>query len=510
MKNKQPNILFIISDQHNAKCLGVSGHPDVKTPNLDTLAQEGVRFTNAITQNPICTPSRVSFFSGQYCHNHGYYGLGGRNPGGLPNILGYFREFGYTTAAIGKIHCPENWIERDCDYFREAYKPAPGKTLSDYAQYLAEKGLLEDRDDEFLQEYVAKRGKNSGQGLDARCSRLKYEDSVEGWCVKEARKFIETCGDKPFIMQVSLPRPHECYTPSEPFWSMYDEDKISLPPNADYDMSLKAPHFQKARKGFEKGEWTLFEPRAYLAGRRRVLRGYLGCVSQVDYAVGELLEILKEKGLEENTIVIYTSDHGDFAGEHGIIEKAPGITSDAITRIPFIWRWPGKCREGFISEQIVEAVDLAPTLISLAGLSPLSTCDGKDLTPLLQGEDKILHRVGVTECPFSKSIRKGKWRMVHYPPEMFGKEFGELYNLQEDPYEMKNLFFEREYQPLVNELRRELLNWLITTSRPITICPSPATGDAITRERNYPYQDDGKISLELIKKMIEDGNKNYL
>ena len=119
MADRQPNVLFIISDQHNAKCLGVAGHPDVKTPNLDRLAREGVRFTTAITQNPICTPSRVSFFSGQYCHNHGYYGLGGRNPGGLPNILGHFRKFGYATAAIGKIHCPENWIEKDCDYFKE-------------------------------------------------------------------------------------------------------------------------------------------------------------------------------------------------------------------------------------------------------------------------------------------------------------------------------------------------------------------------------------------------------
>ncbi|GEM_PF-6500013 len=100
--------------------------------------------------------------------------------------------------------------------------------------------------------------------------------------------------------------------------------------------------------------------------------------------------------------------------------------------------------------------------------------------------------------------------MVHYPPEMFGKEFGELYNLEEDPWEMRNLFFEREYQPLINELRKELLNRLLTTTRPNTICPSPAGGDPITREKNYPYEADGKISLKLIKKMIEEGNKNYL
>lgn len=104
----RPNVLFIVADQHNAKVLGCNGHPDVKTPNLDRMAAEGVRFENAITQNPICTPSRVSFFSGQYCHNHGYYGLSGPNPRGLPTLLGHFRRAGYRTSAVGKIHT--DWL----------------------------------------------------------------------------------------------------------------------------------------------------------------------------------------------------------------------------------------------------------------------------------------------------------------------------------------------------------------------------------------------------------------
>ncbi|HIM11622.1 TPA: hypothetical protein EYM26_12575, partial [Candidatus Poribacteria bacterium] len=102
--SSKPNILFIISDQHNAKILGHKGHSNVKTPHLDQLATKGVRFENAITQNPICTPSRVSFLSGQYCHNHGYYGLSGPNPNGLPNLFSHFRQYGYMTSAVGKIH----------------------------------------------------------------------------------------------------------------------------------------------------------------------------------------------------------------------------------------------------------------------------------------------------------------------------------------------------------------------------------------------------------------------
>ena len=106
---KKPNILFILADQHNAK--GHAGHPDVLTPHLDRMAAEGVRFTNAISQNPICTPSRVCYLSGQYCHNHGYYGLSGPNPGGLPSMLGCFRRAGYATSAIGKIHWPERTVD---------------------------------------------------------------------------------------------------------------------------------------------------------------------------------------------------------------------------------------------------------------------------------------------------------------------------------------------------------------------------------------------------------------
>ena len=115
----RPNILLLFSDQHHAKVLGHKGHPNVLTPHIDQLANEGVRFDNAITQNPICTPSRTCWLSGQYCHNHGYYGLSGPNPGGLPTLFGHLGKYGYRTGAVGKIHCPEYWVEDDVDFFVE-------------------------------------------------------------------------------------------------------------------------------------------------------------------------------------------------------------------------------------------------------------------------------------------------------------------------------------------------------------------------------------------------------
>lgn len=472
---EKPNILLIISDQHNAKVLGCKGHPDVKTPNLDRLAEEGVRFDNAITQNPICTPSRISFLSGQYPHNHGYYALNGPNPGGLPTILGHFRRASYRTAAIGKIHCPEYWVEDDTDFFRETCAGCSVGGAKEYLAYLAEKRVREDHGALF--EF----GPRGQQTCDARASVMKYEDSMEGWAVRQAMNFMSQTRkeSRPFFTLVSLPKPHQCYAPSEPFWSMYDESRLTLPPNTGYDMvaAKKAPHLRAAAERWRRGEWTLFEPRTFEAGRLRKLHGYLGCVSHVDHAVGELLQWLHDNDLNENTIVIYTSDHGDYACEHDIMEKAPGICSDAITRIPFIWRWTGHAQAGHVASELVEAVDLSTTLCTLAGLPPLETSNGKDLSPLLSGDHVQLHEVAVTEFAWSKSVRKGKYRLVFYPKEMFTDEypegFGELYDLEADPWEMRNLYFDLDYAGVVQQLRSDLLNWLVTTTRPTSVLGLP-------------------------------------
>jgi choline-sulfatase/uncharacterized sulfatase len=469
-----PNILFILSDQHNAKVLGHQGHPDVKTPNLDRLADEGVRFDAAISQNPICTPSRVSFLSGQYPHNHGYYGLSGPNPRGLPNLLGHLRRAGYRTAAVGKIHCPEHWVELESDLFHETCGCSVGGRSRKYAKYLEERGLAGLEDHGALQEF----GDKGRQTVEGRPSKVDYEDSQEGWMVREAMDWMGQCAEdgQPFICHVSLPKPHQCYAPAKPFWDLYDEAELTLPPNADYEMEGKAPHLVKTARSWRRRTWQLFEPKTFQAGRLRKLHGYLGSVSHVDHAVGELLDGLDERGLAEDTIVVYAADHGDYACEHGIMEKAPGICSDAITRVPFIWRWPGHFEAGHVVREVVETVDLANTLCALAGIEELETADGRDISALLRGDAGDSERLGVTENPWSRSVRKGTWRLVTYPKAMFAEDypdgFGELYDLEADPWEMRNLYFEAEHAGRVRQLERELLDWLVTTTRPTTFHPA--------------------------------------
>lgn len=508
---RQPNVLFILSDQHNAKVLGHAGHLDAKTPHLDRLAAEGVRFDAAVTQNPICTPSRVSWLSGQYCHNHGYYGLSGANPGGLPTVLGHFRRHGYLTAAMGKIHCPEYWVEDDSDTFLETCKGCSVGGSPEYDRYLEDKGLATKEDHIGLQEF----GRRGVQSCDGRPSNLDFEDSMEGWSVAHAIEHMERAakGGQPFFVHVSLPKPHQCYTPSRRFWDLYDERSLHLPPNLSYPMEGKAPHLVQAAEQWRTSGWQLFEPRTFEAGSLRKYHGYLGSVSHVDHAAGELLHWLDEHDLRRDTIVVYSADHGDYACEHGIMEKAPGICSDAITRIPMIWSWPGRLPAGKKRGEVVEAVDFANTVSALAGLEAMPTADGKDISPILQGEGRELHEIGLTEFAWSKSARRGKYRLVYYPREMFAAEypggFGELYDLEADPWEMRNLYFDPARRDVVLELERALLDQIVTSTRPATVLPAvQSQGDPkrVVRYKNATER-DAKISPDLVRAARRAGGR---
>lgn len=466
------NVLFVVSDQHLAACTGYEGHPQAITPHLDRLAREGVRFARAYTQNPICTPSRVSLLSGQYCHNHGCYGLSGPRPERLPGFLGHFRANGYRTAGIGKLHTPNDpsdWLIDQVDLYAECYDYGRESACggSAYFQYLERLGLRDQEDSIRLPEFPG------AQQDDGRPSRLPYEHSVEGWCVQEAVRFMQASQavGKPFCMEVSLPRPHQCYTPDRKFWDLYPDD-LALPPTINQDASCRPPHFQAMVEHARRWE-GLIEPRGVERVRRRVWRAYLACITQVDYALGQLLDHLEQTGLAERTVVVYGSDHGAYSGTSGIPEKAPGICSEAVCRVPYLWRVPGVTPAGQTSQQLVENVDLAPTLAALCGLPAMETADGKDLTGLLRGGEQPVRAVAVTENPWSKAIRWGDWRLVHYQREMFGgKEVGELYHLGNDPDETRNLFTDPACRDVVAEGRRLLLEWLIGTTRVVSVWPA--------------------------------------
>ena len=464
------NVLQIISDQHQAAATGYEGHPQAITPNLDRLAAQGMRFSRAYTNNPICTPTRVSVLSGQYCHNHGYYGLSGPTPRDLPDYLSHLGAHSYKTAILGKLHLPNNphdWLIDKVDFHRELCDDH--NVTGAYHQFAVAQGVADEID------YGGIPGLPGRQQNEARPSKLTYGQTVEGFTNTQAMSFIDSCADQPWAMQVSYFRPHQCYTPPQEFWDLYPDD-LELPYGwhaEDYPGEDRPPHFQRMAQGGRTVPGK-YEPTDAIERARRVWHGYLGCVSMVDHAVGELLSHLETCGQLDNTIVIYHSDHGAYSGTFGVSEKAPGICSEQVCRIPYIWRVPGMTQAGSVCEHFAEQVDLAPTFISLCGVEPMRSVDGKDITPLLRGEDAPVRQVAVTEHPWSKSVRWKQWRFVHYPRDMFeGQDVGELYDIEADPMETTNLYRSAEHQPIVAECRRRLVDWLVQTSGIVTSLPNP-------------------------------------
>ncbi|MCC5844381.1 MAG: sulfatase-like hydrolase/transferase [Verrucomicrobia bacterium] len=515
---KKPNVIEIISDQHHAMLMGCAGHSQAVTPHLDTLAAAGVRFSNAHTQNPICTPSRVSILSGQYCHNHGYYGLSGPRPPQLPHFLGHFRSHGYRTAAIGKLHLPSdggNWLSGQIDRLADTYETAAGEHgASEFLSGLEAAGTRDLEDSWHNPNHYG----NRSIPFDARPSDLPYEQTQERWCLKEALRFIDGqppttaqngADNRPFCIQIAFQRPHHPLLPQKQFWERYPDD-IALPATFDQDPSHRPPHFRRMWGVTRRTKWDFASPgEPWIEGARRAWRGTLACVTQIDDCVGRLMEGLRNRGLLENTVIVYHSDHGCYHGIHGIVEKAPGICSDAVCRVPMIWRLPGEHPAGAVRDALVENIDIGPTLAALCGLPEMDWVDGRDLSPLLADGRATIRELAVTENPWSKAMRWGKWRFVHYNPRIFdGEDHGELYDLEADPEETRNLYHDAAHRAQVENCRTRLLNWLLDTTRTVTVMP-PVT--ARENGRSYSNAGDGREPNHhgpLARQKL--GNLNYL
>jgi choline-sulfatase/uncharacterized sulfatase len=494
------NILMVLADQHNAGLLGFQGHPQARTPNLDRFAASGIVFENAYTQNTICTPSRVSILSGQYCHNHGYYGLTGPTRTGINNYMREFKQAGYRTAAYGKLHLPNSprhWLEDDLDEFGDTYERADGTIgESEFFDHLDELGIR-DQEDSWHNHRDYK--PEVSITWDSCPSKLPYEHTQEMWCAQKAMSFMRESCDTPFCVQIALQRPHHPLLPSKQFWDLYPDD-IDLPETYDAEPTERPDAFKEQAASYQNTEWEFAEQGDdWIKGAKRAWKGTLACVSQMDDVFGRLMRFLEENDLDKNTIVIYGSDHGGYHGIHGIREKAPGICSREVCRVPYIWRVPGITPQGGLSQALVENTDMAPTLMSLCGLGEMESADGTDITELLKGGQSEVHRVAVTENAWTKAIVFDNYRLVYYPNEIYGHEVGELYDRKEDPNEQTNLYFNESHREVRERGIRLLMDWLITTTRVVTAFPAAFKRGHVFPENvddpqryDYPECSDGK------------------
>ncbi|MEM6561139.1 MAG: sulfatase-like hydrolase/transferase [Planctomycetota bacterium] len=499
MPTDRPNVLMVLADQHHAGLLGCAGHPQVRTPRLDRFAETAVRFTDAYCQNPICTPSRVSLLSGQYPHNTGCFGLSGTSPTHLPSLFSHFRAAGYRTAGFGKLHLPVdpvNWIADHVDRFGDTYETADGRFGE--SAYFTELDALGLRYRVYSGHNRPDRSAPGTIGRHGRPPDMPYEHTQERWCAREALRFAdEAAADgRPFFTQVALQKPHHPLLPVQQFWDLYDAN-LDLPTTFEQDPSHRPPSFQRMWRNMREIEWEYAQPGdTYVDGARRAWRGTLACVSQVDDVFGRLIDGLEQRGMLENTIVIYGSDHGCYHGIHGLPEKAPGIGSDAVCRVPLMIGW-SDIASGLACNQLVENVDLAPTLANLCGVGPLDFADGHDLTAQLCGKDEPVRAAAFTENALSKAVRFDNFRLTHYPDVLFDSAYrGELYDLAADPDETRNLYDDTAHADTVTRGTRLILDWLASSTRVRSAMPNPFEGGKLLGKRTHPTAADGLLPTD--------------
>jgi len=428
----RPNVLFITTDHLRYDTLGYTGDPVIQTPAIDALAKKSVRFSKCFVQNPVCSPSRASFMTGRYTKSHGLKWNGTKLSEHEITMVEAFKDEGYTTAAVGKHGIGQQrfktrvdhmdatgirrgWKEDDVDY--TVHDPNP------FEQYVRDRGY------EYKTGYALP---NFRKNLGAVPSDLPEDCHIDSYVGMKSVEYLEGLEtDDPFFLWVGFYGPHHPYVPSGRFADMYAADDMPDFERTEDDIDKKPPEYGlyfKAEdhkyKGFDQASDETF---------REMKAAYYGMVSQIDWQVGLIVEALEKKGMADNTIIVFLSDHGEFMGDHGIPAKAPFLL-DCMLHIPCFIAVPG--REAADCDALVETVDLFPTLAKMAGFDAPECVQGKDWGPLMTGEQSEVRDTVFAEAVDKRCIRTREWKYIHYP----GKEYGELYNLVDDPHELDNLY----------------------------------------------------------------------
>jgi choline-sulfatase len=439
MSTKPMNLLFILSDEHNPSMLGSSGHSVVKTPNLDELSKQGTRFEHAYCNSPICVPSRASLATGRYVHEVGAWDNAAPYIGGIPSWGHRLTEQGHRVTTIGKLHYRQD--EDDTGF--------PDKRLSMH--------VLDGTGDVFslVRDNMPVRGGRSkiteaGPG-DSEYTR--YDRAI----TKEAVQFLRNEAnndDKPWVLFVSFVSPHFPLIAPQEYYDMYPLEDIDLPRDYTLQTRPKHPAIDEYRRVWkldeELDEHTIRKGRA----------AYYGLCSFLDAQIGEVLSALRESGLDDSTRIIYSSDHGDNLGEHGLWFKSSMY--DASVAVPFIISGPD-IPKGKVVENNISLIDCFPTIVNAVG-AELAEEDrnlpGVSLLELARGETNVqrtvfseYHAAGSLTGTFM--IRGERYKYIHYvnyPPQLF--------DLQEDPHELNNLAENEAYREVLVDCERQLRSFV--------------------------------------------------
>jgi len=441
MPDTQPNLIFIITDQQRYDTIRGLGYPYVDTPNLDRLIAEGVAFTNCYVTAASCAPSRASLFTGYYPHTTGILKNADLWRHSWVELL---RASGYHCVNIGKMHTfpyetPLGFHERYVVENKDRY--LEGRYYFDeWDKGLRARGLVKQQRELYRRrpDYRERMGAFEWELPEETHSDMFVGDMACWWI----RSFPKT---EPLFLQIGFPGPHPPYDPIPRYAEPYLSRELPLPSVTEEDLDGQPPPLQAMRRHNAEVDHDsivhLLNPTREQRHRQRAY--YLANMTMIDDKIREILDALEEQGYLENTVVIFTSDHGDCLGDHGHIQK--WTMYDAITRVPMIAWAPGRVPGGRTLDALCQQMDIGPALLELAGTPCPETMEAKSLLPALRGESWIGRshvfaeqaRDGILQTTdFMTMVRSPEWKLVHFLDE----PFGQLFHLADDPGEVRNLW----------------------------------------------------------------------
>ncbi len=431
---RPPNLVFILPDEWRAQALGCMGNADVQTPHLDSLASEGTLFRNTLSNTPLCCPARANMLTGTYTNRIGMVANDLRLRENIITIGDLYSQAGYRTGYIGKWHL-------DGGPRLPGFIP-PGPRRHGFQYWAA---------NECNHNYF-----HGWYFRDENVPIISDQYEPEYW-TDRAIEFLYESQDRPFFLMLALGAPHDPYLAPEKYMNLYDPAMLHMEPN-----------------------WTANIPGA---GRKEIA-GYYASITAIDDQIGKLLATLRQLNLEENTIVVFSSDHGNMLGSQGRTLKM--LPWEESIRVPGIMRFPGTVPAGRTSNVLFSHVDFAPTFLSLCGLPVPADMQGSDLSRIATGNTEqgpssaFFQNFG----PYRASGVEGAWRAVRTEQYLFARRESDpwlLYDLETDPYQLHNRIDEPAAAPLVRDLNSKLLQWM------------HRVGDSWSFDWTAPVMDDARL-----------------
>lgn len=468
---KKKNILLILSDQQRLDSVSAYGGSICKTPNIDYLAEKGMKFNNAFTASPICSPTRASIMTGMFAHRNGVVDNYSNIREGISTLTDYVAEEKYFRGYAGKWHVCHDITPEEFGFVGKPFmgygfpgsgvfkglefNARPTNEPNYYEEYLKENGMeIPDVSEQFY-------GKNPAVRQEMYAKHQgPVESTIEYFVAKETMDLIHQSKeeDKPFFIWSNFWGPHSPSITPEPYFSMYDPSEIEEHPSFRDDFANK-PYGHKLTQlmwGLDSYSWK--------DGFAEIAAKYYGHCTMIDDMVGLIIDKLREIGELENTIIIYSSDHGDCLGAHGLIEKG-AFPYDEIYKVPLVVYGLGDTD----NDSFVYNHEIMPTIVELAGNELNQEVDGKSLVPLAINKEETNDRKEIFG-QFHSHFYNADQRMIRNKDYTFvynASDMGELYDLGKDPYQLTNEINNPAYKSVKNELKNTLMEYMIKTDDPV-------------------------------------------